>query len=59
MVISHFINIHSAHHPEFGYSVVGDKCHQLRFMIRCINQATARTFDLVPNAAFYEGGVAT
>ena len=58
MSISRFRNIRSAYNPKFGESAVGDKCHQLIFMFRCINQAAARNFDLGPNADFDEGGIA-
>ena len=59
MSLGRFRQIRSAFHPEAGISSVGDKCHQLRFLIRSINSAAARTFDLGPRAAFDEGGIAT
>ena len=31
--ISRLIHIYSIYHPEFGDSAVGDKCHQMRFLI--------------------------
>ena len=54
-----FIQTIFAYHPEFGESAVGDKCSQLEFLIHCINQASTRTSDLVPNKDFDEGGIAT
>ena len=59
MILSLFRRIITAYHTEFGESVFGDKYYQLRFLIRCINQPTARTFYLGPNTDFDEGGVAT
>ena len=57
MILSRFRYIRSAYNPWFGNSAVGDKCHQLIFMFRCINQAAARNFDLGPNADFDEGDI--
>ena len=57
--ISNFRNIRSVYHLEFGESSVGDKCHQLRFMIWCINWSAAITFYLVPNEYFDERGIVT
>ena len=54
-----FRQIRSAYYPEFGESAVGYKCYQLRFVIWCINRASARNFDLGPNAEFDEGGIST
>ena len=59
MSLSCFRNIRSAYHTEFGESEVGDKCHQLIFIIQCINRAAARAFDFVPNEDFDEGGIET
>ena len=50
-----FRHIRYAYNTEFGESEVGDKCHQLIFLIRCINQDPARTFYLFPNSDFDEG----
>ena len=59
MIISHFRQIRSAYHPEFGESMVGDKCHQLRFLIRCIIRAAERNFGLGQNSGFDEWDIAT
>ena len=59
IIISCFRQIYSPYYSEFGESAVCYKCHQLRFLIRCINRAAARTFYLGPNADFYEGGIST
>ena len=55
MSISHFRHIYSAYHRYFGDSAVGDKFHQLRFILRCINQSAARAFYFGPNVDFDEG----
>ena len=54
-----FRQILTAYHAELWEYKFGDKCHQLIFLIRCINWASERTFYLGPNAAFYEGCIAT
>ena len=57
--LSRFRHIRSEYHLEFGESTVDDKCLQLRFLIRCINQDSAGTFDLGSNTDFYEGYIST
>ena len=57
MTISRLRFIRFAYHTEFRESAVGDKCHQMRFLVWCITQAAAITFDLGLNAVFYEGGI--
>ena len=57
--ISHFIHIHSEYNTDFGESAVGDKCQQLIFLIRCINQTDAGNVYLGTSAAFNEGGILT
>ena len=52
MSLSHFRHIRSAYNSEFGESSVGDKCHQLIFLIRCINQTAAGNFYICLNAGF-------
>ena len=52
IILSCFRQIRSEYHPEFGESVVGDKYHQMIFLIRCINRSSVRTFDVGPNSAF-------
>ena len=59
MSLSNFRKICSEYNPEFGESKVGDKCRQLIFMVWCINQAPARTFDIGLNEAFDEGVIST
>eukprot|EP00957_Ditylum_brightwellii_P061333 4655330-Ditylum_brightwellii.AAC.1 len=47
----------SVFNPEFGASSVGNKCHQLYYIIESLNCAASRTFELCPNTTFNEGGV--
>ena len=56
MSLSSIRQIRSIYYPEFVEYSVSDNFHQLRFLIRCINRAAARSFDLGINAAF-DGGV--
>ena len=58
MSLSNFRQILSAYHPGFRESAVGGKCHQLRFLIGCINSDFARTFYLDPNASSDEWVIA-
>ena len=44
MSLSHFRHIRSEYYPKFEESSVGDKCHQLRFTIHFINQASTGNF---------------
>ena len=59
MPLKRFCQIRSAFHPEFGVSSVGNKCHQLRYLIRNINHAAARTYNVGKNVTFDEGVIAT
>eukprot|EP00957_Ditylum_brightwellii_P072767 5530569-Ditylum_brightwellii.AAC.1 len=59
MTLGCFRQIRSAFHPETGSSAIGDKCHQLKYLIRMINMAAKRTFYIGPKLAFDEEGVAT
>ena len=59
MSLSHFRQTRSAYHPGFGEYSVGDKSPQLRFLIWCINQSAAKTFDFGPNLDFDEAVIAT
>ena len=58
MTLVRFKQIRSAFHPETGTSLCGDKCHQLRYIIRMFNDVAKKTFHLGPDVAFDEGGVA-
>ena len=49
---SHFRQIRSTYHPEFGEYAVGDKFHQLIFLIRCINRSATRNFDFGSKCRF-------
>ena len=57
MSLVRFKQIRSTFHPETGTRMCGDKCHQLRYIIRMFNDVAKRTFNLGPDAAFDEGGV--
>ena len=58
MSLVRFKQIRSAFHPETGTSLCGDKCHQLRYIIRMFNDVAKKTFIMGPDVAFDEGGVA-
>ena len=59
MTKKRFKQIRSAFRPELGRTEVGDKCHQLRFIINKFNEAIKKS--LVPGfvLSFDEGGHAT
>ena len=59
MNLARFRQIISAFHLEDGKPAVGNKCHQLRYLIRSVNDSASKTFDLGPTSDFYEGGIAT
>ena len=60
MSLAWFKQIRSAYHPESRENVIqyGDKCYQIRYTIRQFNDRAGDIFDLGPNAAFDEEGVA-
>ena len=59
MNIARFCHIRSDFHPEAGEYAVGRKCHQLRYLLRSVNDTASKNFDLGTTAAFYEGGIST
>ena len=59
MTLARFLQIRSAFHPEAVESAVDDKCHQISYLIRILNDAASNNFDLGPIYAFDEGGIAT
>eukprot|EP00957_Ditylum_brightwellii_P059816 4541235-Ditylum_brightwellii.AAC.1 len=59
MSLRRFRQIESAFYPETETSAVGDKCHQLIYLIQKINKAAKQTFHFGSHMAFDEGGVAT
>ena len=59
MTLARFRQIRSAFHPEAGESDVGDKCHQLRYLIRSVDDASSKTLDLLPTSAFDEVDIST
>ena len=58
MPLIRFKQIRKAFHPEAGLSKCGDKCHQLKYIIRKLNKKAKRIFHLGPNASFDEGKIA-
>ena len=54
-----FKQIRGALHPEVGTSSIGDKCHQLRYALNCLNHASKSTFIAGRDMSFDEGGVAS
>ena len=54
-----FLQIISAFHPEVGKYDVGYKCHQLRYLLRIINDTERNNFEPGPISDFDEGGIAT
>jgi hypothetical protein len=57
--LSRFQQIRAAFHPEVGVSKSGDKVHQLRYALNCLNSASKRAFIPGKDLSFDEGGVAT
>ena len=47
-----FFQIRPAFHPEAGNSAVGNRCHQLSYLIRSVNNAASNNFDPGPTVAF-------
>ena len=60
MTLERFQQTGSAFHTEaIGYDV-GEKWHQLRYIIMIMNiYSSGKTFDLGPTSDFYEGNIAT
>ena len=56
---SRFQQIRAAYHPEVGQSKSGDKVHQLRYALNCLNTASKRTFVPGLDLSFDEGGIAS
>ena len=59
MDLAGLCQIRSSFHPKAGKYSVGDKCHQLKYLIRSVNDTTRKTFDLGPTAAFYDISLST
>lgn len=56
---NHFQQIRAALHTESGISSVGDKCHQLRVVIKSSNKHAKTGFMLTHECLFDEGGIAS
>ena len=59
MNLARFCHIRSDFNPEAGKSTVGSKCHQLRYLLRSVNDSESKSFDLGPTDAFDEEGIST
>ena len=57
--LGRFQQLRAAFHPEVGESRVGDKVHQLRYALNCLNSSSRRTFIPGMDLSFDEGGVAS
>ena len=44
LTLAHFRQMRSAFHPEAGEYAVFHKCHQLRYLIRSVNDAACKEF---------------
>eukprot|EP00957_Ditylum_brightwellii_P076346 5802537-Ditylum_brightwellii.AAC.1 len=56
MSLCYFRQIRSAFHPDTESSAIGNKCHQLRFLIQKINRAAIKTCYIGPKLALDESG---
>ena len=59
MTIERFHHIISNFHPEAGEYDIGENWHQLRYLIRSVNDSASKTFELGPTYDLDEGGIAT
>ena len=57
MTLRRFKQIRSAFHPEPGFALDGDKCHQLRYVINKFNETAMHTFIPGIDMTFDEGGI--